>query len=59
MTAQQVYATVGASSEVIRAMIKAEKYGQWTAHGVMIIFTRYADGASEFCAATALYAVRW
>lgn len=59
MTAQQVYQAVGTDSDVIRAIIRAEEYGQAIAHGVTIIFQRYADGAREFCAATALYAVRW
>jgi hypothetical protein len=59
MTAQQVYQAVGTDSDVIRALVRAEKYGQAIVHGATIIFQRYADGAREFCAATALYAVRW
>jgi hypothetical protein len=59
VNAQQVYAEVGASGDVVHAMLRAERYGQAMAHGATIIFTGYADGTPECSAATAQYAVRW
>ena len=59
MSAQEVYANLGASSDVIRALVRAEKYGRAIVQGVIIICTGYSGTAQEFCAATAIYVVRY
>ena len=59
MTAQEVYREISPTSDVIRALVRAEKYGQAMAHGATILCTGYTRDATEFSAATALYAVRW
>jgi hypothetical protein len=57
LTAQEVYRAVDASADTVRAMVRAEKYGSAIAHGARITHHGYADGATEFSAATALYRV--
>lgn len=57
MNAQQVYRTVGAGSE--QAMLQAERTGQGTANGAVIIHAGYTPDASYYDASTSLYQVRW
>jgi hypothetical protein len=59
VTAPEVYRTLNGDDMAIDAMVKAERTGRADVRGFVIILTGYQRDAETFCAATALYAVRY
>jgi hypothetical protein len=58
-TASDVTELTDESSEVISALVRAEKFGTARVGGVTIAHTGYVSGATEFNAGTALFRVSW
>jgi len=59
LTPRAVFDELGATPDVMNAIIRAERKGHATAGGAEIEFSGYQDGA-EFChSGTGLYKVRW
>jgi hypothetical protein len=59
MSARELCARIGAGSDVIQAMVRAEMTGQAKAGRLVIICTGYQAGVDTFSAATATYTVRY
>lgn len=59
LTPREVYAVVGNSADLMRAMVRAEKYGHAIAHGAHITHAGYSPNVSEFNASTSLYRVTY
>jgi hypothetical protein len=59
LSAHEVVELIGASREVLSALVLAERCGQSSVGRVQILHNGYVNGASDFRAESALFRVTW